>query len=106
MFEEHPTVEELIGFLQDASRPGHAARNARILRHLLAECPACGGQLQAMGWPARRLERLVHRVLRLRGPRLPWRLPAAPADDVESNSRRPSIFRRAPAPSPIAESTS
>ncbi|HEX4960949.1 MAG TPA: tetratricopeptide repeat protein [Thermoanaerobaculia bacterium] len=60
MFTEHPSVEELTGFLQDASRPGHAARNARILRHLLAECPACRGQLQAMGWPARRLERLVH----------------------------------------------
>src|SRR5436305_1947698 len=57
---DHPTVEDFTGFLQDASRPGHAARNARILRHLLAECPACRGQLQAMGWPARRLERLVH----------------------------------------------
>ncbi|HYX26399.1 MAG TPA: tetratricopeptide repeat protein [Thermoanaerobaculia bacterium] len=60
MFEDHPTVEDFAGFLQDASRLGHAARNARILRHLLAECPACRGQLQAMGWPARRLERLVH----------------------------------------------
>jgi len=57
---DHPTVEDFTGFLQDASRPGHAARNARILRHLLAECPACRGQLQAMGWPAHRLERLVH----------------------------------------------
>ncbi|MBW8873464.1 MAG: tetratricopeptide repeat protein [Acidobacteria bacterium] len=60
MFEDHPTVEDFTGFLQDASRPGHAARNARILRHLLAECPACRGELQAMGWPARRLERLVY----------------------------------------------
>ncbi len=60
MFEEHPTVEELESFLRDASRPGHAARNARILRHLLAECPACRDQFQAMGWPARRLERLVY----------------------------------------------
>ncbi|HEX3557378.1 MAG TPA: tetratricopeptide repeat protein [Thermoanaerobaculia bacterium] len=60
MFEDHPTVEDFTGFLQDASRPGHATRNAKILRHLLAECPACRGQLQAMGWPARRLERLVY----------------------------------------------
>jgi tetratricopeptide (TPR) repeat protein len=60
MFEDHPTVEDFTGFLRDASRPGHAARNARILRHLLAECPACCGQLQAMGWPAHRLERLVY----------------------------------------------
>src|SRR4051794_22617822 len=60
MFEDHPTVEDFQGFLRDASRPGHAARNARILRHLLAECPACRDQFQAMGWPARRLERLVY----------------------------------------------
>ncbi|MEA2600622.1 MAG: hypothetical protein QOF89_1614 [Acidobacteriota bacterium] len=70
MFEDHPTVEDFQGFLRDASRPGHAARNARILRHLLAECPACRDQFQAMGWPARRLERLVY-------------LPGPQSDDAE-----------------------
>jgi tetratricopeptide (TPR) repeat protein len=60
MSQDHPTAEDLTGFLRDASRPGHAARNARILRHLLAECPVCRGRLQAMGWSSSRLERLVY----------------------------------------------
>src|SRR5215217_7396282 len=59
MLQDHPTVEDLESFLRDASRPGHAARNAKILRHLLADCPECRGQLQAMGWTGGRLERLV-----------------------------------------------
>lgn len=60
MLQNHPTVEELEGFLKNTSRPGHAARNTRVLRHLLAECPVCRGQLQALGWTSSRLERLVH----------------------------------------------
>lgn len=60
MLQNHPTAEDLEEFLRYASRPGHAARNSRILRHLLAECPVCSGQLQAMGWASNRLERLVH----------------------------------------------
>jgi tetratricopeptide (TPR) repeat protein len=60
MLQNHPTAEDLEGFLKDASRPGHAARNNLILRHLLADCPVCRGQLQAMGWISSRLERLVH----------------------------------------------
>jgi tetratricopeptide (TPR) repeat protein len=60
MLQDHPTIEDLEGFLRDASRLGHAARNARILRHLLGECRTCHDRLTAMGWSPSRLERLVH----------------------------------------------
>src|SRR5215213_2541449 len=60
MLLDHPTVEDFESFLRNASRPGHAARNAKILRHLLADCSDCRGQLQAMGWRGDRLERLVY----------------------------------------------
>jgi tetratricopeptide (TPR) repeat protein len=59
MLRDHPTIEEFKGFLRDASQPGSAARNSRILRHLLAGCQACRNQLQAMGWSSERLDRLV-----------------------------------------------
>jgi len=58
MVMNHPTVEELEGFLRSAPGPGRAARNARVLRHLLAECSSCHHRLQDMGWDERRLERL------------------------------------------------
>src|ERR1700709_344925 len=60
MLQDHPTIEDLESFLRDASRLGHAARNARILRHLLGECRTCHDRLTAMGWSSSRLERLVH----------------------------------------------
>jgi tetratricopeptide (TPR) repeat protein len=60
MLQDHPTAEDFESFLRDASRPGHAARNARILRHLLAGCPSCRNQLQVSGWTGERLERLVY----------------------------------------------
>src|SRR4051812_35242554 len=56
----HPTTEDLEGFLRAASQPGHAERNARVLRHLLASCQLCRDRLQAMGWSSSRLERLVY----------------------------------------------
>ena len=59
MPKNHPTLEDFEGLLRHASRPS-GARNARIVRHLLAACSACCDQLQAMGWPANRLTRLVH----------------------------------------------
>lgn len=58
MLTNHPTVEELESFLRSTSGPGRAARNARVLRHLLAECSPCRQRLQAMGWGDRRLESL------------------------------------------------
>jgi tetratricopeptide (TPR) repeat protein len=58
MLMDHPTVEDFDGFLRSASRPGNAARNARVLRHLLADCSPCRHQLLHMGWGERRLERL------------------------------------------------
>lgn len=58
MLRDHPTIEDFEGFLRSASGPGTATRNARILRHLLAECSSCHHQLQDMGWGELRLERL------------------------------------------------
>lgn len=58
MLRDHPTTEDFKGFLQSASGPGSAARNARILRHLLADCSSCRLQMQKMGWGEQRLERL------------------------------------------------
>src|SRR3954452_14766154 len=60
MLVDHPAPNDFAGFLRDASEPGHATRNARILRHLLASCPVCCGRLEALGWKARRLERLIY----------------------------------------------
>src|SRR5215213_1728278 len=58
MLKNHPTVEDFEGFLRSASGPGSAARDVRVLRHLLAECSSCRDQLQSMGWGSRRLNRL------------------------------------------------
>lgn len=60
MHLDHPSVEDWASFLKAPSRPGHTARNAQILRHLLASCSVCRDRLQAMGWPGHRLERLVY----------------------------------------------
>jgi len=71
MLQDHPTVEDLEGFLRDASRPGHAARNAKVLRHLLAECRVCQDRLEMMGWAGSRLERLVYLPGRIGAPKQP-----------------------------------
>ncbi len=60
MLRDHPTTEELEAFLRDVSQPGHALRNAIVVRHLLASCQICRDRLEAVGWPASRLERLVY----------------------------------------------
>ena len=67
MLQDHPTVEDLTGFLRDASRPGHAARNTKILRHLLADCQVCHDRLDVMGWSGSRLEHLVYLPGRMDG---------------------------------------
>lgn len=59
MWKDHPSAEDLEGFLYKASGSGAAVRNARVMRHLLAECPACWQRLTAMGWEERRLARLL-----------------------------------------------
>ena len=59
MANDHPSNEDLELFLNQSSRPANAARNARVVRHLLAECPDCRGHLREMGWPEERLERLL-----------------------------------------------
>lgn len=60
MLQDHPTPEDLEAFLRNASKPGRAVRNTNILRHLLASCRVCHGRLEAMGWSAPRLERLMY----------------------------------------------
>lgn len=59
MLMDHPTVEDFEGFLRDAPGPGRAARNARVLRHLLAECSSCYDNLRYMGWSEQRLQSLL-----------------------------------------------
>lgn len=56
MSNGHPSNEDLNLFL---SRPANTARNGRVVRHLLAECPACREHLRQIGWPEDRLERLL-----------------------------------------------
>lgn len=56
MSNGHPSNEDLNLFL---SRPANTARNGRVVRHLLAECPACQERLRQSGWPEDRLERLL-----------------------------------------------
>jgi tetratricopeptide (TPR) repeat protein len=58
MLTDHPTIEDFESFLRGDTRPAQAAPTARLLRHLLADCPSCRAQLQAMGWGTGRLERL------------------------------------------------
>jgi tetratricopeptide (TPR) repeat protein len=60
MLSNHPTASDFEGFLRSAPRPGTAAQNALVMRHLLADCDTCRGQLEAMGWDGRRLERLLY----------------------------------------------
>ena len=55
---DHPTIEDFEGFLRNASGPGRAARNARVVRHLVVECSSCRGRLREMGWGEKRLESL------------------------------------------------
>src|SRR5688572_29107711 len=59
MLRDHPTAEDFEGFFRCAGGLGTAARNAWVLRHLLAECSSCRHQLRAIGWGDHRLERLL-----------------------------------------------
>jgi tetratricopeptide (TPR) repeat protein len=61
MFDDHPTVQDFEGFLGNPSRPAGSARNPKILRHLLAECPDCRARLDALGWSQHRLSLLTLR---------------------------------------------
>jgi len=56
MSNGHPSSEDLNLFL---SRPANTARNGRVVRHLLAECPDCRKRLRQIGWQDDRLERLL-----------------------------------------------
>lgn len=58
MLNGHPTSEDFESFLRSAHGQGDAQRNARILRHLLADCSSCRQGLRDIGWDERRLDRL------------------------------------------------
>src|SRR5437588_2731092 len=60
MPDEHPVTEDLERFVQSASRPSDANGNARLIRHLLADCATCRGGLSELGWDSNRLERLLY----------------------------------------------
>jgi tetratricopeptide (TPR) repeat protein len=51
MLEDHPKTEDFEGFFsRRTSRSDRPALNARVMRHLLAECPVCHDHLNATGW--------------------------------------------------------
>ena len=60
MSNQHPSVEDLDGFLRNAFRAGSASRNMRVLRHLLSGCGSCWTQLKVRGWEGKRLDRLLY----------------------------------------------
>lgn len=59
MGEEHPSVEDLEGFLRHTATGNDTARNARVVRHMLAACTSCSDRLREIGWSDRRLMRLI-----------------------------------------------
>lgn len=61
MFENHPTAQDFEGFLRSTSRPAGSTRNPQVLRHLLADCPACRGRLGALGGSQQHLRLLSFR---------------------------------------------
>ncbi|MFY9819988.1 MAG: tetratricopeptide repeat protein [Thermoanaerobaculia bacterium] len=61
MFKDHPAVGDFESFLGNPSRPAGPARNPKILRHLLADCPECRASLGTLGWSQQRLRLLTLR---------------------------------------------
>lgn len=62
MFETHPSTEDFEFFLRGTSRPGHPARNAHVMRHLLSQCAVCRERLKVMGLSQERLSLLLRPV--------------------------------------------
>jgi tetratricopeptide (TPR) repeat protein len=60
MLKEHPVPQDFERFLRSASHSANPARNALLIRHLLAGCSFCCEQLSTMGWDLNRLDRLLH----------------------------------------------
>ena len=59
MLSDHLTIEDFQRLVQGASRSASQARNAQILRHLLAECSICRDRLGAMRWNSLHIRRLA-----------------------------------------------
>jgi tetratricopeptide (TPR) repeat protein len=59
MHPNHPTAEDLEGFLRGTSQVAARSRNTQVILHLLAECTVCRDNLRALGWEAQRLLSLL-----------------------------------------------
>ncbi len=71
MFESHPKTDDFELFLKGASRSGHRAANAQVLRHLLSQCAICQEHLDAMGWSRQRIARLLQPAVEASRGRIP-----------------------------------
>jgi tetratricopeptide (TPR) repeat protein len=60
MLQDHPTADQLDTFLRAGARPADLSITRIVTRHLLADCAVCRSQLASIGWPASRLDRLLH----------------------------------------------
>jgi tetratricopeptide (TPR) repeat protein len=63
MLKDHPSAEDFEQFFQGTSRPVRHTLNAKVMRHLLAECQVCHAGLSRSGWSQGRLDRLWHPAL-------------------------------------------
>jgi tetratricopeptide (TPR) repeat protein len=55
----HPSLEDFKAFFGSKSGAGRSARNAKILRHLLADCQTCRELMSELGLEGSRVARLV-----------------------------------------------
>src|SRR4051812_4007822 len=55
---DHPSIQDFEAFLGQSGQPASPAAPA-IMSHLLTGCGACRQSLEALGWNAERLGRLV-----------------------------------------------
>jgi tetratricopeptide (TPR) repeat protein len=59
MPENHPSPEDIAGFLSPNSGLKATERNTRFIRHLLSGCSLCRTSLSDLGWPPERLDGLL-----------------------------------------------
>ena len=52
MSADHLKVQDFERFLRKATEPGTAPRNARLVRHLLADCAPCQESLRTAASPS------------------------------------------------------
>jgi tetratricopeptide (TPR) repeat protein len=81
MFAVHPSAEDFERFLRGSSRSVDPMRNAQVMRHLLGKCAICQDRLEAIGWSAGRLARLLQ--------------PASEAELTETPAKQPYDYSKA-----------